>query len=176
MARRLLCACNDTGLSMINAERSLKVKPVYVKNWPAFFIAIIVIGHLSGCGKKGPPVPPPRYLPPAVTDLVHRVDGRNLTLSWTIPDPAGQKKAATDGCVVYRARQSVSESQCTGCPVPYVSVAEIPVGQRPNGSGQTRVLTYTETLLPDFTYTYKVVCFTRVGGPGDDSNVVNFSF
>jgi hypothetical protein len=111
-----------------------------------------------------------------VSDLVYRIDGQILTLSWSVPDLAGLGKAATDACGVYRARQSVEESQCTGCPVPFVSVAEIPVGQRSNGSGQSNALAYTETLLSDFTYTYKVICFTRGGGPGEDSNIVNFSF
>ena len=157
-------------------KRGLLLRRVSIKYWPAILLAIFVIGFIPGCGKKGPPVPPKRYRLPPVSDLTHRIDGQNLALSWTVATDIGPGKSATDGCVVYRARQSVMESDCTGCPVPFVSVAEVPAGKSSTAPSQQTGLTYTETLIPGFAYTYKVVCYTRDGGPGEDSNVVNFRF
>ncbi len=158
------------------ADWGLPLKRVSINYWPAILLAFLVIGLMPGCGKKGPPVPPKKYRLPPVSDLTYRVDGQNLALAWTVPDATGAGKSATDGCVVYRARQALLESECTGCPVPFVSIAEIPVAKSSTSASQQTALTYTETLIPGFAYTYKVVCFTRDGGPGEDSNVVNFTF
>lgn len=119
-------------------------------------------------------MPPRQYRPPPATDLSYRIDGENLFLSWTVP-VAEADKAVIDRCVVYRARQSILESECTGCPVPFVSVAEIPAGQTKAATPQASVWTYTERLLSGFIYTYKVTCLTR-SGSGADSNTVNFSY
>lgn len=158
------------------AERGLLLKRVYNYYWPAIILTIFLISLFPGCGKKGPPVPPKRYRLPPVSDLTHRIEDKDLILSWTVPQASGSGKSVTDGCVVFRARQSVMETECTGCPVPFVSIAEIPVTQKSAAASQQFGLTYTETLIPGFAYTYKVVCYTRDGGPGEDSNIVNFSF
>jgi predicted small lipoprotein YifL len=152
------------------------LKTLHAKRWSVIILALLVSAALAGCGKKGPPVPPPRYRPPPVTDLAHRVDGGTLLLSWTVPVAAGTDKAVIDGCVVYRARQSILESECTGCPVPFEPVAEIPFSPTTAAVPPASGLTYTETLLPGFIYTYKVTCLTRSGGPGPDSNAVNFRY
>lgn len=157
-------------------KRLDRSKPLFVKSWAAIFLVVIFIGLTSSCGKKRPPVPPPKYRPAVVSDLAYRIDRQKLTLSWTIPDSDSSKSAVTDGCSVYRARQSLLESDCTGCPVPFESVADVSVGENNAGPGKQIGLTYTETLLPGFSYTYKVVCFTRGGGPSEDSNVVNFRY
>jgi hypothetical protein len=161
---------------MVLIERNLQAKVMLITSWFVLFLFVLSIGFIFGCGKKRPPVPPPKYRPNAVSDLDYRVDRQKVTLAWTTPATDATKTVVTDGCVVYRARQSLLETDCTSCTVPFVSVANIPAGQSsPDANNQT-VLTYTETLLPGFTYTYKVVCFTRGGGPSEDSNVVNFRY
>ena len=157
-------------------KRGFTMTYVCSKFWSAILVVLLIIGPFHGCGKKGPPVPPPRYRLPAVSDLTHRIDDQDLTLTWTVPDSKGSGKSAAEVCVVYRARQSVLEAECTGCPVPFVSVSDIPVVQDSTAPGQQNTLTYTETLLPGFSYTYKVVCFAPGGVPGENSNIVNFSF
>lgn len=157
-------------------ERNRDLKPEFVKYGATVLLVFLLIGSISGCGKKRPPVPPPKYRPAAVSDLMHRINRQTLTLSWSIPDTDSSKSAVIDGCRVYRARQSLLESDCTTCPVPFVSVADIPVGQSSEGSQEQIGFTYTEALLPGFGYTYKVICFTRGGGPSGDSNIVNFRY
>ena len=161
-------------MSLIDQNLDAKV---FVANYlTTIFLIIFTIGCIIGCGKKRPPVPPPKYRPNAVSDLSHRIERQKLTLSWTTPDTDDSTTVVVDGCVVYRARQSLLEADCTSCSVPFVSVANIPTGQSAAGSDNRTRLTYTEALLPGFSYTYKVVCFTRGGGPSEDSNVVNFRY
>ena len=50
-------------------------------------LAVVV----SGCGKKGPPIPPERQLPAAVQDLSIEVQGRQVTLTWTNPRQRADK-------------------------------------------------------------------------------------
>ena len=161
---------------MGSIERNLHAKVLLIKYGIAIFLIFLSIGCFLGCGKKRPPVPPPKYRPNAVSDLSHRIDRQKLTLSWTTPAADDSKAGVADGCAVYRARQSLLEADCTSCPVPFVSIANIPTGQSESASEKQTKLTYTEPLLPGFTYTYKVVCFTRGGGPSEDSNVVNFRY
>ena len=161
---------------MGSIERNLHTKVLLAKHGIAIFLIFLSISFFPGCGKKRPPVPPPKYRPNAVSDLGHRIDRQKLTLSWTTPAADDSKGGVADGCVVYRARQSLLEDNCTSCPVPFISIANIPTGQSESGSDKRTKLTYTEPLLPGFTYTYKVVCFTRGGGPSEDSNVVNFRY
>jgi hypothetical protein len=157
-------------------EQNLHAKVFLVKYCIAIFLIVFTIGCILGCGKKRPPVPPPNYRPNAVSDLSHRIDRQKLTLSWTTPATEDSKTVVVDGCVVYRARQSLLEADCTSCTVPFVSVATIPAGQSASSTDKRTELTYSEALLPGFSYTYKVICFTPGGGPSEDSNVVNFRY
>ena len=121
-------------------------------------------------------MPPQRYRPLPVTDLSHRIEADSLQLSWTLPVTAAAGKTIADNCVVYRARQPISDAECTGCPVPFVSIAEVAVDRKSADPVEPVQLTYTETLPTGFAHTYKVVCFTRGGEPGGDSNIVNFRY
>lgn len=148
----------------------------WVKRLATVLAVFILVALLAGCGKKGPPVPPRRYRPPAVSDLDYRLDGRTLTLTWSLPADAGDKPAAADGCIVYQARQPQSDTACPGCPQPFARVADLPVEAKTPARQQPRFMQYAGELDRGFVYTFKVVCYTHDGGPGDGSNLVNVEF
>ncbi|MFZ1202607.1 MAG: hypothetical protein WAO07_20765 [Desulfobacterales bacterium] len=149
-------------------------------NWRSglcvFLLVVLLAGIQASCGKKGPPVPPPRFRPPAVTDLAYAIDGESVTLSWSVPAPTDDQAAAPVGCFVYQARQPLATSGCPDCSEPFTRVADTRVPPGEPGGALRRGMTYTGVLTPGFIYTFKVACTARDGGLGADSNVVNFSY
>ena len=143
-----------------------------------FYICIFIFLNtfLIGCGKKAPPVPPQRFTPPAVNDLSYRLAGSTLSLNWTLPAIKKTKPTDIAGCIVFRARASVSESDCPTCPPKFVSVADL----SPGGDSQTKknlkTMNYSESLTQGYRYTYKVNCYSAKGVSGRDSNTVEFDY
>lgn len=139
-------------------------------------LSALLVGLQAGCGKKGPPVPPRRYMPPAVTDLSYQLDGPTLTLSWSVPEAKDGDAAAPVGCFVYKAKQPLVNTACPDCSEPFSPVADLQIQKDASGNILKRTLTYTAVLTQGFIYTYKIACYARDGGLGADSNVVNFSY
>jgi hypothetical protein len=52
---------------------------------PPLVVAALLLAALGACGRKGPPVPPERRLPQAVTDLRGGLRGGGVELAWSIP-------------------------------------------------------------------------------------------
>lgn len=129
--------------------------------------ALILLAALGGgCGQKKPPVPPPQYRPPAPSDVQFSVDGDRLQLSWQVPG-AAEKGAPLEGCRVYRAARNIGEDACPGCPVPFITVADLRLE-----SVDQRRQSFRETLQPGFLYAYKVACYTARGNMGQESQPV----
>ncbi len=141
-----------------------------------FLLVVLLAGIQAACGKKGPPVPPPRFRPPAVTDLGYTINGKNVTLSWSVPALSSGNAAAPVGCFVYQARQPLVTGDCPDCSEPFTRVADLRVQPGRPGGASRRVMSYTGVLTPGFIYTFKVACTARDGGLGADSNVVNFNY
>ena len=137
-------------------------------------VFILVNTVWIGCGKKGPPVPPQRFIPPAVNDLSYRLVGTTLSLSWTLPEV----KKTTDiaGCIVFRDRTSVSESDCPTCPPKFKSVADLPLGSASQTKQNLKTMKYNESLAQGYRYTYKVNCYSTQGVSGQDSNRIEFNY
>ncbi len=139
---------------------------------------LLLLGGLSfvclGCGKKGPPRPPKRPLPPVVQDLRHTIQGDVVELSWTLPGPAGGSASAPAAIKVFRAVQSDEEISCETCPIRFVAVAEIPIHENASEKSESRTLSFTETIDPGYRYIYKVIVFDEYGIGGKDSNTVEF--
>jgi len=70
--------------------------------------AIGVSLFLSGCGKKGPPVPPRQIALPAVNDLVSVLEDDKVILIWTVPEIKEKKGIFITGFVVHKAKKSGS--------------------------------------------------------------------
>ncbi len=128
---------------------------------------------LSGCGKKGIPVPPRRVALPAVNDLASVLDGDRVILTWTAPEIKEKKGPSITGFAVNRAMSPVQESECKNCPVKYEAVAEITAGLK----GKSGKMEYTGKLEKGFKYFFKVTAFSEdAAAESMDSNIVEFIY
>ena len=124
-----------------------------------------------GCGKKAPPVPPKRPLPPVVQDLRHTIQGDWIELRWTLPAESDGRAAEIQ---VLRATQSGEEIGCEGCPLRFRVAAEIPIHHKAFAKSAPRALYYTEKIDPGYRYTYKVIVLDEYGIRSKDSNIIKF--
>ena len=140
----------------------------------------VVVGGVSlvwqGCGKKGPPRPPKRPLPPAVVDLRYEIRDNWVELSWTDPATAEGTSSKPASVTVLRAVRSDNEIKCENCPVRFEAVAEIPIHQKPLKKADLRTLHYSEKIDPGYRYIYKVIVFDEYGVGSKNSNVVQFDY
>ncbi len=147
-------------------------------NHKAVFVILIaaVTGislFLSGCGKKGPPVPPRQVALPAVNDLVSVLEDDRVILTWTVPEIKEKKGPFITGFVVHKAKNPVQESECKNCPVKYKAVAEIMAGSE----GKAGKMKYAGQLEKGFKYFFKVTAFSEGTASGSkDSNIVEFIY
>ena len=147
-------------------------------NHRSIFVILIVavIGislFLSGCGKKGPPVPPRQVVLPAVNDLVSVLEDDRVILTWTVPEIKEKKGSIITGFVVHKAKNPVQESECKNCPVQYKAVAEIMDGSK----GKAGKMKYAGQLEKGFKYFFKVTAFSEGTASGSkDSNIVEFIY
>jgi hypothetical protein len=143
-----------------------------------FYICIFIFLNtfFIDCGKKTPPVPPQRFIPPAVNDLSYRLADSTLSLDWTLPAIKKNKTTYIAGCIVFRARTSVSESDCPTCPPKFESVADLPFGVNNQTKKNLKTMNYGESLAQGYRYTYKVNCYSARGVSGRDSNTVEFNY
>ena len=128
----------------------------------------------GGCGIKGPPVPPERFRPAAVSDLSFELIDDRVQLSWTIP-PSGERQAARiKACTVYRAKRALAGSDCIDCSAAFTKAAVVNAPEEPSGENVPLRLGYSEVLAPGFDYAYRVACQTASGVLGNQSNAVSF--
>ena len=128
-----------------------------------------------GCGKKGPPRPPHRPLPPAVKDLEHVVHNHIVKLSWTVPGEEESRGAAPPATVkVFRSRMSAEDASCENCPIRFTVSGDIPIHQQRSEKSKPIRMSYTEFVETGYHYVYKVTVFDEDGIGGKDSNIVRF--
>jgi len=140
------------------------------------FILFILNGIWIGCGKKTPPVPPQRYIPPAVNDLSYRLEGDSLTLNWTIAAEKEAKTLAIAGCIVFRAQASIAESDCLTCPPEFEPIADLPIGGDKPPKTIHGIMSYNDLVAKGYQYVYKVNCYSNKSVSGKDSNYVKFIY
>ena len=73
--------------------------------WKILLGIIAVAFVIAACGKKGPPIPPERRLPAAVSDLSVEVQGRQVILTWTNPRDRADKSPLRDLSAIYIFRR-----------------------------------------------------------------------
>jgi hypothetical protein len=138
----------------------------------------VAIGGISfvclGCGKKGPPRPPKRPLPPAVEDLRYAIQGDIVELSWTHPSIKGDNASKPASIKVFRAVLSGEDIKCENCPLRFEAVAEIPIHSKAPRKEGPRTLRYSEKIDPGYRYIYKVIVFDEYGIGSKNSNIVQF--
>jgi predicted small lipoprotein YifL len=159
--------------------------------------ALIVL-TLIGCGRFGPPLPPERLAPRAVSDLEVTADDHALNFSWGAPhlDERGKELKSIDGYFVYRKiiRQ---QSDISDPAVPYQLISTVPdthiitreklraearaqgkPGRRIEAPAAQREFKYSDTdVKQDESYLYKIVPFNEgdVEGIVDQQTLVLFT-
>lgn len=133
-------------------------------------VVLLLGAILSGCGIKGPPVPPLAPPVPAVTDLAFRVAGPSVTLTWALSDPLPEKMAKGAAFGVYQSRTALGEPACDGCPQVFEKIAVVPFVP-------TDTNRFSIDVAPDPGYGYLFkVRLTTAGQAGPDSRPVKFDF
>ena len=129
---------------------------------------------LIGCGKKGPPRPPTRNLPPpAVKEIDFQVMDMQLELSWTAT--AGKKKTTVDpaGFFIYQAKVS-EKTGCLECPLKFLKIADVRLKDKEKLKKEGRLqMRYTERLEPDYVYAYKIAGYAASGVMGEMSKKID---
>jgi hypothetical protein len=143
------------------------------KMQPMAMVLAAAVFVTTACGIKQPPLPPRPAIPAPITDLAYRLEGDMLTLNWTLSAAGDAAPAGMDSCRVYRAARSSAETECAGCPVRYQRAGEVAV---PAAVTEPVRMRYSETVPPGFAYTYKVICRSKNGAAGGDSNLIKFEF
>ena len=145
--------------------------------WMKALLLILVGSSLLwiGCGKKGPPRPPRRPLPPAVKDLEYTVHNDIVKLSWTVPGKEESRSAAPPATVkVFRSRMSAEDASCENCPIRFAVSGDIPINKQRSEKFKPIRMSYTELVETGYHYAYKVAIFDENGIGGKDSNIVRF--
>lgn len=142
-------------------------------------LVVVIIGAsaitMLSCGKKGPPEPPTGSRPPSVQDLSYGISQNTIKLSWSVPQPDPTALLPITGFLIYRSQQPVLEKACPSCPRLFKIIGDVPV--RGPGAGQSGQLpiTFTETIEPDYRYTYKVHGYSADGIRSKSSNFIEFT-
>jgi hypothetical protein len=145
-----------------------------LRNRQMLLLFVLVLG-LTACGIKKDPVPIAEPKPLAVTDLAHTIKDETVTLTWTLPK--GQRfRSYVAGFVVYKSKEDVKKERCTGCPILFSPVADMPVDINRQGGDKTLGFTFSEPLEKGFRYIYKVTIYLKSGTVSDDSNLIEFTF
>ena len=135
---------------------------------------IAVTGFLGiGCGKKGPPRPPRRPMPPVVSDLEYSVQNNMVELNWTVAGQDGRSSPPA-AVKVFRSQLSAEEAGCENCPIRYSLSGDIPIHPKESKTFKPIRMHYTEFVEPGYRYIYKVIVFDEHGIRGKDSNIVKF--
>lgn len=134
---------------------------------------MVVVLSVSGCGRKGPPVPPQQVAVPAVNDLMSLIEGNNIILTWTVPETKDKRSPTITGFVIHHAKYPVSEKICENCPINYKPVAEVAADSK----GKDGEMKYIRQLDKGFKYFFKVTAYSKnMTSESRDSNIIKFDY
>jgi hypothetical protein len=142
------------------------------QRYAAILVSVLLAGMLSGCGRKLPPSPPAKFMPPVVTDLAFQLEENRVTLNWTVPQIQDKDQPPPAGFRVFRARQVAAEEGCSSCKPDFRQTGDVTSKGKKPGSP----LHFSETLLPGYKYVYKVVAYDAKGFEGKDSKSIEVAF
>ena len=134
------------------------------KAYVVIAILIVPLFLISGCGIKGPPVPPSYVKPQAVSDLQYQVTGNQLFLTWSIPPKDATKKNTVAGARVLRLKQSLKNTPCQDCPQVFTLIKKIPA--------RSGTMQYQDIIDKGFGYYYKIVLYDTGNHIGEESNII----
>jgi len=149
------------------------------KRWGRYLFTALFLGLcLTGCGRKGMPVPPGTIRPKPIADLSYRITASGAELGWTVPirNTDGSPIYRLEGFELYKAEfpLSLNENVCTLCPVSFDAPVVIPFEAVPEVS---RKMFYEDrTLQPEKLYVYEVKTKKGFLNTSDASNRVTFAW
>jgi len=150
----------------LNLQKTISIFLKHPLQGLTLLLAVMTIWQ--GCGRKGPPIPPRQFVPPAVADLTVSMDGDVLRLTWSVPRIDGKVITKIAGFIVYRSKTMLTDA-CQTCPLRFRQVADMRIESR---EYLKKPQAYTETLESGYAYRYKVTAYTRSRVMGKESNVV----
>ncbi|HJV34404.1 LPS translocon maturation chaperone LptM [Geomonas sp.] len=130
---------------------------------------------LSGCGKKGPLIPPEALAPAQIVDLAVAQKGGRFQVSWSSPlrEESGQRLTDLAGFLLFRRPVLPPSQDCEECPSAYTQLAKVYVDYPKEVTKVGNRYLYADTdLLEGKTYQYKVRSFTAEELQSKDSNKV----
>jgi Prokaryotic lipoprotein-attachment site len=139
------------------SERSIVKRHPLSSSTAHFGLWISVFGLLtlllSGCGRKGPPLPPEDVVPRRIADLAASNVAGGIQLSWRRPELYSDGERMTDlgGFTVERA---------IGAALTYQKIATLEVTDRDRFRQIKRFTHVDSDVTPGVAYRYRVVSFT----------------
>lgn len=127
------------------------------------------IGFIN-CGVKGPPKPPRRHNPPAVTDLNHQIEGQQVVLTWSIPSKDRERQDDLAGFKIYRSMVPLAEADCDECPLQFTRIGNISVLNKE----EPVPMKFSDELQSGHRYVYFVRGYDENQLVSEDSNLVKF--
>lgn len=128
---------------------------------------------VSGCGRKGPPVPWESIVPKRLVDLEAVPREGHLLLTWTSPKENTDKSILTDLAEfkILRSEGVLIEGECKGCGEKMKVVYEMKLDSGEEVKGK-KMSIFFEDLEVGKVYIYQVVSINRRGHPSAPSNPV----
>lgn len=136
-------------------------------------LLITLLLVVSGCGRKGHPIPWESVVPKRIVDLVAIPREGRLLLEWTVPKENTDKSLLTDLAEfqILRSEGVLIAGECRGCGEKPKAVYEMKLGGKEEVKGKKMSVLF-EDLEPRKVYTYQVVSVNRRGYPSAASNPV----
>ena len=143
-----------------------------MKNKTAILLWITLI-LVSGCAKKGPPVPWDSIVPKRIVDLVAVPRDGRLLLEWGVPKENTDKTPLMDlaGFQVLRSEGILVGDECRGCGGKTKVVYEMKLDSKEEDK-KKRMAVFFEDQEARRVYVYQVISINRRGYPSSPSNPV----
>ena len=129
-----------------------------------FFLAALI----SGCGKRGDPVPPKTTTAKAVSDLKAMIVEGGIALGWNVPE----NSIDAAGFKIYRSELETGGNDCPGCPREYSLIADLSCRDPKLAMDGEKKTGYLDTdIKVGWLYSYKIVACNSSGYCSDESNI-----
>jgi hypothetical protein len=129
-------------------------------------ISVLILFLCAGCGRKGLPAPEKLPIPGGIRDLAGEVKDGVLFLSFTM-----SQKDST-GAVIKDLGGFQLQKSCGSCMEGFEPYRDIVLEERQGYTiANGKVYMYDDDLKKGFQYSYRVHPVTRMGTPGEASNV-----
>lgn len=142
-----------------------------------FFLLLLAVAVIAGCGRKTMPLPPQSVVPVPVSDLSYALDENGLSLSWSMPVKLvnGDDLDRIEAFQVFRAMVPLAD-YCPGCPLPFELFATVAGGETAGDKAGFAARYHERDLRPGFRYFYKVRPSAGRWFVGRDSELISFAW